>query len=114
MAVQPRESKLTRLAAGVARGLSLRRAALLADLPAMVDDIRRSLINQTVGRLVRSAGKAAVKLEKHLNSKDENISLRAARGILSDLITIQSHAELADRLTALEAHVKASQKDDNR
>jgi hypothetical protein len=110
------ESKLETLAAGVAAGLSVRRAAKAAGIAgttarrlaaepsfkATVASIREQILSQAVGQLTRLASKSAATLGKLLDSPDPEIRLKAAREALSQLIPICTHAELNARLAALE------------
>ena len=120
MATERQESKSDKLALGVARGLSLRRSAADAGIPcttarrhvvkpefkARVAELRQAMIGCAVGRLANSAAKAAKVMNDLLGpSHEPELRLKAARGILSDLLNVQSHAELSDRLEALEAKI---------
>lgn len=113
------EGKVDRLALAVARGSSLAAAARHLDVPEStarrwaaeptfkptVDGFRRQMISRAVGHLTRAANSAVMVLVKLLKSDDEDVRLKAARAVLSDLINVQSHTELADRIGALEAEL---------
>jgi hypothetical protein len=70
-----------------------------------VGELRADLVNRALGRLARSAGTAVKALERiisHQSTAPDAVRVAAAKAILSALIDVQTHAELNDRLTALE------------
>lgn len=111
------ENKGDVLAALVAQGWSLRRAATVAGIPettarrratepefdAAVRQVRKRLLSQTVGRLTKLGDRAARVLGKLLDdSVDAELRFKAARAVLADLLSVQTQADLVDRIEALE------------
>jgi len=75
---------------------------------ARVGELRAELVNRALGRLARSAGAAVAALARIIDPKSvatDAARVSAARAILSALVEIQTHAELNDRLTALEQRI---------
>jgi hypothetical protein len=114
----PGADPLDKLALALARGLSMRRAAREAGLAettarrraaapgfrARVDAFRREAIDRAVGKLASAAGRAADTMVEHLDGKNSpDVRLKAARGILADLLAVRAHEELAERIAELEA-----------
>ena len=79
------------------------RWAAQAETQAQIRSLRQGLVGDAVGQLAAAAGSAAETL-KSLLAEDQPATVRlgAARAILSALIDVQTHAELADRLARLE------------
>ena len=68
-----------------------------------VDDLRRRLIDDAIGKLAEAASEAVSTLVALLKpGNPPTVRLGASRGVLSALIDIQSHADLSDRIAALE------------
>jgi hypothetical protein len=72
---------------------------------------RRAITDRTVGALVRFAVRA-VKVMANLseNAQSESVRLSAARGILTELISVSSWADLEQRIADIErklGHVKS-------
>jgi hypothetical protein len=64
------------------------------------------MVDETVGTMAKIATSAAATMWVLLGAEHPpQIRLGAARGILSSLIALESHASLARRLTALEGKV---------
>jgi hypothetical protein len=120
----PKESKRKRLAAGVAAGLSVRRAAREADLTHSA--ARRALAHESTKQLVamyakemdrRAIGcysrlivKASRRLNKLLDSTDEEIALKAVRGVVADSLALREGVDFAERLGELEARLATAPK----
>jgi hypothetical protein len=119
------EIRLEKLAIGVANGLSIHRAAKNAEIadttarrwaadPSFkprVDRLRKEIIDQAIGKLSRLASKAANTLGKLLDESNYGeLRLKAARAILQDLLAVREHAELTERLNAIEERITNSGK----
>lgn len=118
----PDDNPVDRLALDVARGLSLRRSAMQAEIPyttarrraadpefrKQVEALRREMIGQALGKLTGRASRAAAVLGELLKHPDAGIRLKSARAILSDLMAIETHKELSERLAVLEAKLEAT------
>lgn len=116
------EGQIDRLALGVARGLSVRAASKAAGVaprtgqrwasapgfPPRVRKIRERIMSQAVGKLTVLANKAAVRLSRLVDSADEDIGLKAVRGVFADLTAARNSLDLAARIEALEAHADAT------
>src|SRR5262249_55261175 len=60
-----------------------------------VANIRRRLVSQALGRLTRNASKAADTIVRTLERGDSDaVRLRAARAVLSDIITVSKFSDL--------------------
>jgi hypothetical protein len=66
---------------------------------------RSKLVDETLGRLAAIGVKAVEALEGGLSSDNDNVRVRAAIGILDQLVRIREHSELEQRLTELEGRV---------
>jgi hypothetical protein len=88
------------------RGVPSNTAYRLASSPEcqkLVAEIRRRAIDQAVGKLTKAAVKAVDRLVKLADSgTSEAVQLQAARAILSELIAVETHAKLSERLLAIE------------
>jgi hypothetical protein len=79
------------------------RWAAAAGLKARVRGLRQGLVTDAVGRLAGAATAAVDTLRGLLaEGQPATVRLGAARAILTALIDVQAHAELADRVTRLE------------
>jgi hypothetical protein len=107
------ESLATALAAGgsvaawaEAHGVPCRTAyrwAAEAGVRARVRGLRQGLVTDAVGKLADAATTAVDTLRGLLAERQPaSVRLGAARAILSALVEVQAHAELADRVTHLE------------
>jgi hypothetical protein len=87
--------------AGVSRRTAFRR---LNDVGfrARVDELRRRMVAQAVGRLADSMSEAADKLKGLLASDDERVQLAAAKAILEAGPRLREQEELAERVQQLE------------
>jgi transposase-like protein len=117
------EGKVDALALAVARGSSLsagaraigisestaRRWAVDPSFKARISEIRSATVSRSIGHLVRASVQAAKTLTDLLKSKDEQVKLSAARTLLTSLISVQSHAELSERIEVLEATIREQQ-----
>ncbi len=118
MAKNDLESKEERLAAGLARGLSVRQAARLAGLtastgrrraaePGFKDRVaayRREISGAIVGKLAdNAAGAVATLVELLAAGVEPELRLRAAREILNQFTTQAEHLDLSERIEALES-----------
>jgi hypothetical protein len=73
-----------------------------------VAEIRRRVLEETVGHLSEGARDAALTLRVLIQqSESEGVKLSAARTILDKLIEIENHAALAERIAALEARLES-------
>ncbi|MBV8266902.1 MAG: hypothetical protein JO252_11295 [Planctomycetaceae bacterium] len=88
------------------------RWAAEADVQARVRGLRQGLVTDAVGKLA-GAATAAVETLRGLLAEGQPASVRlgAARAILSALIDVQAHAELADRVAHLEELADAQRPD---
>jgi hypothetical protein len=117
------ETKVEKLALGLARGGSLRQAAKSAKIAPTtarrmaadksfkdrVATRRAEIIGQATGRLTRLASKAAETLGDLLDAKHEpEIRLKAARAVLQDLLAVREHAEQYERLALIEERMANS------
>jgi DNA-binding transcriptional regulator GbsR (MarR family) len=73
------------------------------DFQQRVTKVREDIISRVIGKLSSLGIRAAATLGKLLNSADEDIRLKAAKEILANLVTMREHAEISERLAALEA-----------
>jgi hypothetical protein len=74
-----------------------------SQVQATVDQVRRRSLDRAIGRLSRDATAAAATIAKLARSAEsEAVKLNAARGLLSDLMTVSDYATLERRLTELE------------
>jgi hypothetical protein len=81
-------------------------------LKARVRGLRQGLVTDAVGRLADAATSAVDTLRGLLSEgQPATVRLGAARAILSALIDVQSHSELADRLARLEEQAGAQRPD---
>ena len=91
------------------------RWAAEAGLKARVRGLRQGLVTDAVGKLAEAATAAVETLRGLLAAgQPATVRLGAARAILSALIDVQAHAELADRVTRLEAQGERGEWDDAR
>lgn len=110
--------KIDALALGMAQGATLAASARAAKIPertardiakteafrATTAALRAQIISATVGTLVRFSASAVITLGKLLaESNPPEIRLRAAVALLDKVIVMQVSADMADRLSALEA-----------
>ena len=117
------ESLATALAVGgsvaawaEAHGVPCRTAyrwAAEADVQARMRGLRQGLVTDAVGKLA-GAATAAVETLRGLLAEGQPASVRlgAARAILTALIDVQTHAELADRVAHLEGLADAGRQDE--
>jgi hypothetical protein len=117
------ESLATALAAGgsvaawaEAHGVPCRTAyrwAAEEGLKVRVRGLRQGLVTDAVGKLAEAATAAVETLRGLLaEGQPATVRLGAARAILSALIDVQAHAELADRLARLEELADAQHPDE--
>ena len=91
------------------------RWAAEAGLKARVRGLRQDLVTDAVSRLAGAATAAVDTLRGLLAAgQPATVRLGAARAILTALIDVQAHAELADRVTRLEAQGERGEWDDVR
>jgi hypothetical protein len=89
------------------------RWATEAGVKARVRGLRQGLVTDAVGKLAEAATAAVETLRGLLaEGQPATVRLGAARAILSALIDVQSHAELADRLARLEELADAQRPDE--
>ena len=89
------------------------RWAAEAGLKARVRGLRQDPVTDAVGRLAAAATSAVDTLRGLLaESQPATVRLGAARAILTALIDVQTHAELADRVTHLEELADARNPDE--
>jgi hypothetical protein len=110
------QGKIDAIALAVARGLSLaaaareaavaestaRRWAAEPGFPRRVTRIRQEILSQSVGILALAMTRAAVKLGRLIDDPDSEVSLKACRAVNADFLALHAHADLAERLDALE------------
>lgn len=110
------------LAAAVATGESVKSAAARLKLGlsnahrearteafrAKVREFRDESIRRAADRLAALSLGSVGALQSLLKSQDENIKLRAAAEILRSLVAVSNHAELVERLAALERRLDAA------
>jgi transposase len=111
------QGRVDQLAVHVARGLSVRGAAkhlgvsdstaarwaATPGFDATVRRLRAKAIDRAVSILSSNAAKAALTLVRACGKgKPDNIQVAAARAILTDLMAVQDHAEILERLEQLE------------
>lgn len=90
--------------AGGVSGRTVRRwLADDADFRAKVGALRRELLDQTVGGLADAAVEAVATLRAMLEADSEAVRVRAARAILTAVITVRESVDIEERLAALEA-----------
>jgi len=89
------------------------RWAAEAGLRARVRGLRQGLVTDAVGKLAEAATTAVDTLKGLLAEKQPaSVRLGAARAILTALIDVQTHAELADRVAHLEELADAQRQDE--
>jgi hypothetical protein len=89
------------------------RWAAEAGLKVRVRGLRQGLVTDAVGKLADAATAAVETLRGLLAaSQPATVRLGAARAILTALIDVQTHAELADRVTHLEELADARHPDE--
>jgi hypothetical protein len=69
---------------------------------AFVDDLRRRMLEEAVGKLTDAAGSAVDVLRDLLAHPNGGVRLRAAMGVLDCLLKYRQHAELDRRVAGLE------------
>jgi hypothetical protein len=103
---------LSRQAAAKAVGLSKRTVYnRLAD-PAFrgrVDTRRRELVDDAIGLLAGAARFAVRRLIQLAKSTNEPVALGAARGLLSELVRVETHAKLEAEVAELRRLVEQNQ-----
>jgi hypothetical protein len=117
MTEEPRNNTKTHLALAIAQGVSVaawarasgvnrRTAFRRAKDPSVrkiVEDCRRRMIDQALGRMTRQTNMAAniiIKIAKEADS--HTVQLRAARGLLSDVMAVSRFGVLESRMTEIE------------
>lgn len=91
-------------------GVSARTVSRRMEQPAFkakVDEARADLITRAVGVLADSSSEAAQTLRALLASDRPTVRLSAARAILEMAVKVREHAELAERMTAVEQAIAA-------
>lgn len=100
----------------LARGATVREAAAEAgvsertvarrlndpDFCREVTEARSGILAGTVEELAAGAAEAATVLRRLLHHDNPNVALGAARAILSSVVSVREHAELAGRVEGLE------------
>jgi hypothetical protein len=72
------------------------------DFRAYIAGLRGRLLQEAVGKLADAAGEAVAVLRSLLGDTNPTVRLRAALGILDALVKVRDHAELDERIAALE------------
>ena len=118
--------KAEMMALAIARGESVGEAAIShgvnertayrwsaePEFKARVDELRRRMVADAVGKLACSATLAVTTLQELLGiASPPTVRLGAARAILASLIEIQTHAELTERIANLEKRIDESPPD---
>jgi transposase-like protein len=113
MAAKTPDAKIDMLALAVARGLSVRAAArsigenestaakwaARPDFKGRVNRLREEVISEAVGALAGLAKAAVSTLGELMKDTNEpEVRFKAARAILSDLISVREHAEVTREL----------------
>jgi hypothetical protein len=112
----PDKAARLKLAAEVARGLSASAAGRALKIPertarriargpkfrAEVDRLRREMLDATGGAMAALSVQAVATMGKLLKSENEDIALKAARGLLADMLAFAEFRSLSERLEALE------------
>jgi hypothetical protein len=92
-------------------GISVRTLQRWAQKPAFrrrVEDLRRRLIDQSIGTLTVASTAAAVELAKlATNGTSEQIRLQASRAILSDMLAVSAFHDQERRIAAIEERLNA-------
>jgi hypothetical protein len=71
----------------------------------LVSRYRGRLVAETLGKLANIGGKAVETLADALGSDNDNVRVRAAIGILDQLVRIREATELEERMTELEGRM---------
>jgi hypothetical protein len=109
------ETPRFKLAEGVASGLSLRQAAERAgvkgttarriaqksDFKALVAALAASYVERAARSYSLLCLKAAARLDKLLDSANEEIALRAAKTVIADYVSLREHLNITARLDDL-------------
>ena len=118
---EPEEATKTGLAHALARGVTVASWARANNVPRntayrwsndpevrrMVLTFRRRILDQAVGRMARRATKAAeVIVQVAENAESESVRLRAARAVLSDMVTISRFADVEARMQEFEEKLR--------
>jgi hypothetical protein len=77
------------------------------DFKNLVTRHRDSIINRTVGKLVRYSTKAIETMGKLLDSPNESVRLSAARCLMDKLIEVETHAAQSRQLSAMQEQLAA-------
>lgn len=73
---------------------------------AHVEEIRARMLDGAIGIMVSGASDAATRLRLLVaKSQNEQVQLSAARALLADLLSVQSHAELKRELREIRARL---------
>ena len=85
------------------------------DVRTMVEKIRRTALDRAVGlmtRHVNGAAKQIVDLGKSASS--ESVRLAASRAVISDMMAVSKFGGLEDRMTEIEDHIDAANRNKSR
>lgn len=72
------------------------------DFRQQVDRLRAQMVGRAVGKINNNMARAADKLRRLLESKNESVALSAARTILEAGQRLREHSDMEQRLTKLE------------
>jgi hypothetical protein len=76
------------------------------EFKAQVADHRRQLTDRAIGKLAANVAEAVSQIRRLMREgQSETTRLGAAKAIISELIAIQTHAQLADRIEAMEKRI---------
>jgi len=121
MSEEPEEATKTELALALAHGVSVaslgaskqcaqKHGLQVVERPRGPEEVltcRRRILDRAVGRMARRATKAAeVIVEVAENAESESVRLRAARAVLSDMVTISRFADVEARMHEFEEKLR--------
>ena len=81
------------------------------DFRRLIGKYRRVIVDGSVGTLARFGKRAAAVLGKLLDGDNPTTQLRAACAILQSLTNLREHAEMAERLEAVEARINENRRE---
>jgi hypothetical protein len=86
------------------------RMAKTPECQQLVQEIRRRAIDRAIGRLARHAAKSVDEIVKlATKGQSEAVRLSAARAVLADLMSVQSHAELEREVRMIKERLDAQE-----
>jgi len=121
MSDTPETATKTELALALARGVSVASWALANKVPrstaflwakdpevrSVVEECRRRALDQAIGRMSKHSSLAAdVIISVAKDAESDSVKLRAARAILSDVITVSRFSDLETRMHEFEEKLR--------